>query len=467
MTLSLRSRLTLVYTAVFSVLLGVIAVLSYRVLAYQIDADVTQNLTELTRGLHGYLHAETGQPTLAFDSSDPAEAAFVDEATRYYQMFDASSGDLIVQSDALRPLGLEFTATEVRQFAERPLPVDFQTDAGRLRFSNSVFVSPGGRRYLLQIGVSLAPMDRVLDRFLVLLAVAVPGGLLASFFVGRWTARVAVMPLTDLAAATGHIDVADLRTRLPTRGAGDELDDLAEAFNVTLSRLEDAVGEMRQFSAALAHELRTPLAALRGDIEMAMLRPGANEDLRRRLASQLEEIDKLRRLIDQILTLARAEAGEIPLTAAPVDLGGLAEALVEQLEPVAQIKNIDLHCRIEAGVIVRGDADWLKRLLLNLLDNAIKFTPVDGRVGVHVSRTNDTAQLSVEDTGVGIDPVMKLRIFERFFRADQSRSSNVAGFGLGLSLAKWIVDRHHGRIAVESQPEKGSTFRIEFPLGRA
>ena len=162
--------------------------------------------------------------------------------------------------------------------------------------------------------------------------------------------------------------------------------------------------------------------------------------------------------------LARAEAGEIPLAMENVDLGSLAATLVDQIEPVAQAREIILRCEQVDGVIVQGDADWLKRLVLNLLDNAIKFTPSGGRVLVDVSRQDVLALLAVRDTGVGIDPGVKPRIFERFFRADPARSRGVDGAGLGLSLAKWIVDRHHGRIEVDSLPGQGSIFTVSLPL---
>jgi heavy metal sensor kinase len=464
-TLTLRSRLTLIYTVLFGVLLAVIAVVSYRVLAYQLDADVSANLSELTSGLHGYLRFPNDQPIVVFDQTDPAQAAFVEEATRYYQIFDAGTGALIEQSDALRPLGLEFTPEEVRQFRDRPGTLDLNTDYGRIRLSNSVLTPAASHTYLLQVGVSLAPMDSVLKRFLILLVMSVPLGLLVTFVIGRWLAGVALRPLIRLADEAGSIDIADLTPRLPIRGARDELDVVATAFNDTLGRLEHAVGEMRQFSTALAHELRTPLTALRGEVEMAIRQPGSPENVGRRFASQLEEIDKLKRLIDQVLTLARAEAGEIRLTRQSTDLGQLAGSLVDQLEPVAQAKGVALHSEpAAAAVIVDGDPNWLERLILNLVDNAIKFTPEGGAITVSVARDADNARLTVQDTGIGITAERMPHIFERFFRADPARSSGVEGVGLGLSLAKWIADRHHGRITVDSQPGRGSTFSVSLPL---
>lgn len=462
MTLTLRSRLTLLYTAVFGVLLVATSVAFYRVLAYQLDADVSASLSELTTGLHGYLRFGNSLPTLVFDPTDPAEAAFVEEATRYYQVFDAASGQLLVQSDAMKPLALEFSPPEVSQFRDQRRIFDVNTDYGRLRLSNSVLTPGNGRSYLLQVGVSLVSMDRALERFLFLLLIGVPAGLIVTFVIGRWMARFALTPLSRLAESTRAINIEDLSRRVPVRGARDELDNVATAFNDTLERLEHAIGEMRQFSTALAHELRTPLTALRGDIEMTMLQP-TDEGLRQRFVSQLEEIDRLKRLIDQILVVAQAEAGQIPLAVNSVDLGTLAAALVEQIEPVAQSKGIAMQCDHADDVVVQGDAEWLKRLVLNLLDNAIKFTPQGGRVVVEVSRMGAVARLAVRDTGAGIDPEAQPHIFERFFRADPARSRGVEGVGLGLSLAKWIVDRHHGRIQVDSQPGQGSTFTISLP----
>ena len=463
MTLTLRSRLTLIYTAVFGVLLVATSVVFYRVLAYQLDADVSASLSELTTGLHGYLRFGNPLPTVVFDPTDPAEAAFVEEATRYYQVFDANSGQLLAQSDAITPLGLDFSPPEVRQFRDQRHNFDVNTDYGRLRLSNSVLTPGNGRSYLLQVGVSLTSMDRALERFLFLLLTGVPAGLIVTFVIGRWMARFALTPLSRLAESTRTIDIEDLSRRVPVRGARDELDNVATAFNDTLERLEHAIGEMRQFSTALAHELRTPLAALRGDIEMTMLQP-AGEGLRQRFASQLEEIDSLKRLIDQILVVAQAEAGQIPLAIDSVDLGTLAASLVEQIEPVAQSRGITMRCDHADDVVVQGDAEWLKRLVLNLLDNAIKFTPHGGRVTVDVSRMGAVARLAVRDTGIGIAPDVQPRIFERFFRADPARSRGVEGIGLGLSLAKWIVDRHHGRLEVDSRPGQGSTFTISLPI---
>jgi signal transduction histidine kinase len=289
-------------------------------------------------------------------------------------------------------------------------------------------------------------------------------------------AGAALLPLSRVAEAAQTIDVRTLERRLPVRGAGDELDRVVDAFNATLGRLEVAVGHMRQFSAAMAHELRTPLAALRGEIDLAWHAPTASPEQKERFGSQLEEIDRLTRLIDRILTLARAEAGQIKLARAPVDLSELALRLVDQLELIAAAKSIDLRCEpapaaassaaaaAAAPVVVQGDAGWLERLVLNLVDNAVKFTPEHGRVVIRVAREGDQARIDVEDTGMGLSPEDAQRVFERFFRADASRSSATEGAGLGLSLVQWIAEQHGGGVTVRSRPGEGSTFTVILPI---
>ena len=469
MTLSLRGRLTLVYTAVFGLLLTGIAVVSYRVLARQLDADATDNLQELASGLHGYLRFDAGAPELAFDRDDPEQAAFMREATRYYQVFEADSGRQVFQSEALAPLGLHFTPAEVRAFHDRASLADFATDYGKIRISNSLAPAPWGETYLLQVGVSLDAVDRTLEQFFDLLLWTVPVGLGAAVLAGRWTASLALAPLSRLAVTTRTIGIGELARRLPVPGTGDELDEVAIAFNGALARVEHAVGEMRQWSAALAHELRTPLTALRAEIETEMLRSGAQAGaagsrLAGQHASQLEEIDKLKRVIDQLLTLARAEAGEIAIARDRVDLGALCSSLLDQLELVAQARAIALEYETAAAVVVVGDASWLERLLLNLVDNAIKFTPERGRVAVRLASVEGAAILEVRDSGIGIAPETLPHIFDRFFRADPARSPAAEGAGLGLALVKWIVDQHRGRISVDSAPGRGSVFTVRLPL---
>jgi heavy metal sensor kinase len=463
----LRTRLTVFYTLVFGVLLMALATLSFRVLKQQLDSDATATLTEMTNGLHGYLRFDESTPSIVYDNSDPNESEFVQRATRFYQIYDATTGALLTQSDALEPLGVLFTPQEVRSLRDRSFhDVDFhdlQTDYGRIRLANSVITGDNPSDvYLLQVGISLAPSDAALRRFLQLLLWGMPAGLIVAVLAGRWMAGVALAPLARFAGAARTIDAANLEQRLPVRGTGDELDQVANAFNDTLARVEDAVGEMRQFSTAIAHELRTPIAALRGEIELASMKAGATEEQRQIFASQLEELDKLKRLIDQLLTVARAESGQIPLAHEPVSLAPLVSSVVEQLEPVAQAQGLSLVAEIAASPMIAGDASWIERLLLNLLDNAFKFTPPGGSVTVRLSEDEQCAILEVSDTGIGMTPDVVPHVFERFYRGDPARSAGGFGVGLGLSLVKWIVDRHNGAVSAAGTPGVGARFTVKL-----
>jgi signal transduction histidine kinase len=391
-TLTLRTRLAVIATVVSALLLGGLSVVSYNVLARWLDEDVTTRLTELTDGLHGYLRFDGAAPAVEYNANDTDQASFVHEATRYYQIYDSGTGELLVQSPDMAPLGLSLTKGEVALLLASTLPADITTPYGRLRVINSPLTGPDGHAYLLQVGVSLRSLDTSLSRYRDLLLFLTPLSLVMAGAGAWWLSGFALAPLTRLAGAARDIDVATLERRLPTRGVSDELEDVTRAFNETLGRLEQSIAEMRQFSTALAHELRTPLAALRGEIELA-LRATRDTGLQRSLASQIEDIDRLTRLIDRVLTLARAESGQIALTFGSVDLGELAASLVDQLEPVAHARSIDMKCERLTAVVAMGDAGWLERLLLNLLDNAMKFTPEGGRVVVRVCRDGERARV--------------------------------------------------------------------------
>ncbi len=281
-----------------------------------------------------------------------------------------------------------------------------------------------------------------------------------------WFAGVALRPLSRLAAASEQIDIANLGARLPLRGVNDELDLVAGSFNRTLARLEQSVGDMRQFSAALAHELRTPLAGLRGHIELAMRAPGNDPAKHDAFVNQLEEVDRLTRLINHVLTLARAESGQIRLTMTRVDLRHLVAAIVEQLEIVADAAGVALRFEHRgAAVVIDGDAAWLERMVLNLVDNAIKYSNPPGHVVVIVEGDCNTARVTVQDTGVGLSPEDADRVFDRFFRADPARPQSSEGAGLGLSLVQWVASMHGGSVTVVSALEQGSTFTVTLPAG--
>jgi heavy metal sensor kinase len=463
--LTLRTKLTLFYSITVSVLLTGFALIYYRVLAVGLDRDLTQDILDRTSGVRGYLRFEEGQPVFAYDVNDPDELTFINRATRYYQVYEIGTGMLLAESDELQNGQVRFSSTDVALYAETaPSFVDIHTDEGNIRLRYET-VSGGRNNYLLFVGASTQPIEDTVDSFLEGLAWLIPTGVLLAAIASWFMAGKALQPVAALGKAASEIVLSRLDRRLPVRGTNDELDKLAVQFNETLARLEKAVGEMKQFTASISHELRTPLAVLRGEAEVALMRTNSADQYRRVLASQLEEFERLTRMINQLLTLAHAESGQVEIANEQVNISSMVRTLTEQLEPVAASKNVSLSCNCDTDVTVRGDSAWIERVILNLADNAIKFTQPGGHVKMTVSQAGQMATLEVEDDGVGIPEEALPHIFERFYRADASRANRADGAGLGLSLVKWAVDQHHGSIHVDSVASKGSRVRIQLPSG--
>src|SRR5215510_1015765 len=383
--LTLRTKLTLFYSITVSVLLTGFALVYYRVLSVGLDQALTQELIDRTSGLRGYLRFEEGQPVFAYDPTDPDEVSFINTTTRYYQVYEIRNGTLLAESDELRALGVEYSAEDISRYVQAPpVLIDLQTDQGKLRLRNEAVAAEGGV-YLLVVGTSLQPMEETLTSFIKALAWLIPSGVLLAALAAWFMAGKALEPVAALGKAASEIALSSLDRRLPVRGTNDELDTLAAQFNGTLERLEKAVAEMKQFTASISHELRTPLAVLRGEAEVALMQTHSAEHYRRVLASQLEEFEKLTRMINQLLTLARAESGEVHIARESIDLSAMVQKLVDDLEPVAASKHLKLTYVCAPDVTLVGDPAWIERIVLNLLDNAIKFTRPGGHVNVNVS----------------------------------------------------------------------------------
>lgn len=456
--LTFRTQLTLFYSITVSLLLIGFALVYYQVLVSRLDSDLTDKILDRAEGLRGYLRFTDGKPVFAYDETDPEQVAFVRTAARYFQVYDISTGELQAQSPEFEAMNIQYSAEDVAHFARGRSFTDIHTDQGKLRFRNEIVTGSDGAMHLLLVGASMQPIEDTIDSFFRSLAWLIPTGVLLAAIASWWMAGKALQPIATLAGAARNIVVSRLDQRLPIRGTNDELDKLAGEFNQTLARLEKAVDEMKQFTASISHELRTPLAVLRGEAEVALMQAGSSEQYRRVLASQLEEFEKLTRMINQLLTLARAESGEVEIAHEQVNISEMVRSLAEQLEPVAASKGVNLGWKCEKDVIVAGDASWIERIVLNLVDNAIKFTSAGGRVDIDVSADANEAFLEVRDNGSGIPADAIPHVFERFYRADAS------GAGLGLSLVKWAVEQHHGSAHVDSELGKGTRVTIRIPL---
>lgn len=323
----------------------------------------------------------------------------------------------------------------------------------------------GGREILVRAAV-LEAGTRAQIRTLWLELAAISASVLLLGVLGGWMiARRALGPLSRMAEHARRITAEELHERLGAEKSGVELDVLRDAFNETLARLERSFEQLRRFTADASHELRTPLTALRSVGEVALRSDRSPAEYRETIGTMLEEVDRLTRLAGELLTLARAEAGSAHLKVESLDLAAMAAEVVEQLSVLAEEREQRIDTRLSAPLPVRGDRLAIRQALLNLVDNAIKYAPEGSVVTVRSGSSNRGAFVEVLDEGPGIAPEQQPKVFERFYRVDPSRSREVGGTGLGLSLVKWAADAHGGRVELESAVGEGSTFRFVLPGG--
>jgi heavy metal sensor kinase len=323
-----------------------------------------------------------------------------------------------------------------------------------------------GQVLRLSLGEDLTvPLD-VVHRFGLLLLLSCPILIAASALVGHWTAGRALSPVLAITNAARAIDAPDLSRRIAVPPSRDELRYLAETLNGMLARIETAFRRTTELTTNASHELRTPLAVIRATAEVALMRaPGTDSD-RAALREILREAERNTALLEDLLRLARADAGNASLHFGPVDFGETVRVTCARCEPLAAAQGVSLRLKPASGPLsVSGDAAHLKRLVLILLDNALKYTPAGGIVEVIVDDDpSGYATCEVRDTGIGISEADLPHIFDRFFRSDRARTREQSGAGLGLAIAEWIARVHHSRIEVESVFGVGSAFRVSFPV---
>ncbi|MBX3064803.1 MAG: ATP-binding protein [Anaerolineae bacterium] len=311
---------------------------------------------------------------------------------------------------------------------------------------------------VVQVLGSLESLNETLSRLVRLMIAVSVVALVLSFMVGSVIAAQALQPIDLISNAAREIAAADdLSKRIPYEGPPDELGQLTNTFNATLERLERLFLVQRRFVADVSHELRTPLTTIQGNLDL-MRRMGDDPISRAAIEG---EVKRMTRLVGDLLLLAQADSGRMPLRETVVDLDSLVLEVYNETKLIAE--GVDLKIDMLEPVRVRGDGDRLKQLLLNLVTNALKYTPVDGKVSLNLKKTEGYAYLSVTDTGIGIPKEDLPHIFDRFYRVDKARDRKMGGFGLGLSIASWIVEAHRGRIWAESEVGKGSTFIVQLP----
>ncbi len=328
-------------------------------------------------------------------------------------------------------------------------------------------VIKGGHLFdIIQVGQDLSPMEKTLSAVRLKQALFIPAAVILFSLGGWFLAGRALAPVDRITRAVQKINAENLDQRLPLSKSSDEISRLTETFNSMLSRLKEQFHKMKQFSGDASHELRTPLTILRGETEVALRWAKEPDEFREILRSNMEEIDRMERIIENLLTLAKNEELKRNLELQELSLSDLLQELYLSGNILGEKNEVSvrLNLEVETEVTLRGDELRLRQLFLNLISNAVKYTSSGGTVTIGLTCTDDAAVITVTDTGVGIAPEHLALIFDRFYRVDKARNRNDGGSGLGLAIAKWVVDAHEGTIHVASIPDEGSTFTVSLPL---
>ena len=314
--------------------------------------------------------------------------------------------------------------------------------------------------------LAVEPLDSIaadLQSLRRTLAIALPLLILVAGAGGYLLTRRGLAPLGSMAEQAKRITSQNLDARLEIGRAAEELTLLSDSFNELLSRLDQSFDTMRRFVQDASHELRTPLAVIRGEADVALSRDRSAAEYRESLANIQLESQRLSRLVDDLLNLARADAGRVQLRMEELYLNDLLAECCRSVQPLATVRGIDLQCTCTDDVPFRGDEGLLRRMVVNLLDNAVRYTPPGGKVSATLEAQGPDVRIRISDTGVGIAPEASRHVFERFYRVDPAHSRQQDGFCLGLSIVKWIAESHHGAVELTSAPGSGSTFTVRLP----
>src|SRR5436309_3902188 len=496
---SIRGRLTVWYATALILSIAVFAVVLYfarRSATYQDLDRPIQSEADLTAGILAESYHARGVLVEKDTAGRPVlvqEVAAVLEVVPDYLLVTSRDGRLLFASPDAR--ALTFAEFEQLNAITRPpprpppppppppapppvaeasashLPGRFRIEPNgpTLHYVVRAVPDAGEQFGAIFAGANTRSAELRLEQLLTTILIAFVVGVIPAILVGRWIAERALEPVDRMITEVREItDGRSLHRRLPVPLAQDELARLAATLNQMMTRLERSFAALRRFTADASHELKTPLTVVRAGVERAITRPDTAPETLAALEETLQEVNRMTELLDSLLTLARADEGRAELHREPVDLRQILEEAGETGELLAEHAGVGIDIRLPAEpVVVSVDRSRVRQLALNLIENAVKYTPRGGQVSVELGANDGRAVFSVADTGIGIAPGDLPHVFDRFWRADsaRTRTSERAGTGLGLAICKWIAEAHGGRIEVQSRAGRGTTFTVGLPRG--
>jgi heavy metal sensor kinase len=455
-------KMTLWYVFTFLISALIICSFLYWGLRHRLLREIDQFLLDETKEMERVLAQEPEATDFLMRFEDEVMARKF--YPFFFQILDSGGKSLYV-SRGFREIGYELQ--------DRVL-----TNAGNGKDTREQVQGPEGKRYrmistpvyrngkfsqIIQLGTPLRFPKKNLAHFRNYILIALPIMLILGTLGGWMLARRSLAPIGYVVAKTRSITSKNLSERLMTRGTDDEMDDLIRTINEMIARLESSFRGMAEFTADVSHELKTPICAMRGEAEVLLLKERKAEEYQEGLAHFIDQFDHLNQMINDLISLSKFDTTQVELNMATLRLDLLVNDLCSFFKVLAEQKNIALETGTMEEVAVIGDKVRLQQLFTNLIDNAIKYTS-KGSIQVTVEANKDSAVVRIKDTGIGIPKEEQERIFKRFYRLDKSRSKETGGVGLGLSIAEWIAHAHRGRIEVESEPRRGSTFTVYLPL---
>jgi signal transduction histidine kinase len=467
LTRHLRARLALRQTFSFALLVIILAWSAYGLLARHVYGEVDDEVQDRSIAVRTMLQVRDRHVRWLNQEADSEVREQFEHSIRFYQFLD-EHGQVLDSSRELSrfqlPLGKQAQstlATGITSYETIQL-----ANGISLRISNSRVQGSKQQFYLLRLGISLTDIeDRMAKtRFTIialLLMILLIHGANAWLMAGK-----ALRPLDTILAAAKQITPFDAATRLPVVGNHDEFDELSTAMNGAIARLQSSYQRMSDFLRNLSHEIRQPLTIMRSETEQALRFSHADAKYRETLTSQLEQIDLLARTISGLMELAHSDNDAVTLHCQSEDLSELIQAAIDGMRLKPNDRNIQISGIVQKNILGQFDAAQVWRLILNLLDNAIKFNRLNGRVDVSLTSHDGVALLSISDTGTGIPREEQTRIFDRGYRTPSARGSGVPGTGLGLHFARSIAHAHGGRIEFSSVAGEGTCFRVTLPLSR-